>query len=70
MTKSQSKMKFASIVLVAVGIGLAFWGYQMSGSISSQANQAFYGSYSDKVMIVYIAGATSFIVGLLFLLKK
>jgi len=70
MSKSQSKTKIPGIVLIVAGIGLAFWGYQMSGSFGSQLNQAINGSYTDKVMIVYIAGAASFIVGLFFLVKK
>ena len=55
---------------MVAGIGLAIWGYQMSGSLGSQLNQAINGSYTDKVMIVYIAGAASFILGLFFLVKK
>ena len=70
MRKSQSKTKIPGIVLIVAGIGLAFWGFQMSGSFSSQVNQAFNGSYTDKVMIVYIAGAASFIAGLFLLVKK
>ena len=70
MRKSQSKTKIPGIVLIVTGIGLAFWGYQMSGSLGSQVNQVFNGSYTDKVMIVYIAGAASFIAGLFLLVKK
>jgi hypothetical protein len=70
MSKSQSKTKIPGLVLIVAGLGLAFWGYQMSGSLSSQVNQAFNGSYTDKVMIVYIAGAASFIAGLFLLVKK
>jgi len=68
MKKSQSKI--IGIVLMVTGIGLAIWGYQMSGSFGSQFNQAINGSYTDKVMIIYIAGAASFIVGLFLLVKK
>ena len=34
--RSKSTMKSIGIALVVIGIGLAFWGYQMSGSIGSQ----------------------------------
>lgn len=68
MKKSQTKI--IGIVLLVTSIGLAIWGYQMSGSFGSQLNQAINGSYTDKVMIVYIAGAASFIVGLFLLVKK
>lgn len=33
---SKSTMKIVGLVLIVTGIGLAFWGYQMSGSIGSQ----------------------------------
>ena len=70
MSKSKSNTTILGIVLIVAGIGLAFWGYQMSGSLGSQVNQALNGSYTDKVMIVYIVGAASFIAGLFLLMKK
>ncbi len=68
--RSKSKMTIISIALMVIGIGLAFWGYQMSGSIGSQITQTITGSYADKVMILYIGGAASFIVGLYLYIKK
>jgi len=68
MMKSQTKI--IGIVLLVTSIGLAIWGYQMSGSLGSQLSQAINGSYTDKVMIVYIAGAASFIASLFLLVKK
>lgn len=62
-------MRIVAIVLVVVGLGLAFWGYRMSGSFGSQVTQAVSGS-DDKVMMFYIGGAVSFIVGLYLLFKK
>ena len=62
-------MRIVAIVLVVVGLGLAFWGYRMSGSCGSQVTQALSGS-DDKVMMFYIGGAVSFIVGLYLLFKK
>ena len=62
--------KIIGIILAVLGIGLAYWGYRMSGSFGSQLNQAFSGSPSDKVMAFYIGGAASFAVGLFLLLKK
>ncbi len=63
------KQKIIAIVLLVVGAGLAFWGYQMSGSVASQFSKTLTGSFTDKVMLRYIAGAACFAVGL-FLLKK
>ena len=62
--------KIIGLVLIVVGAGLAIWGYQMSGSIGSQLNQAFTGSPSDKVMACYIGGAASLVVGVFLLFKK
>jgi len=47
--------RVVGILLVVVGIGLAYTGYQMSGSIGNQLNEAFSGSPTDSVMIRYIA---------------
>ena len=68
--KSNSTMKIISIILLVGGIGLAFWGYQMSGSLGSQLNSAFNGSPTDKVMMLYIGGAVSFVIGLYLLARK
>jgi uncharacterized membrane protein YgaE (UPF0421/DUF939 family) len=62
--------KITSIVLIVIGIGLAFWGYQLSGSFGSQITQTVTGSNSDKVMTLYIGGAASFVVGLYLFIKK
>ena len=62
--------KILGIVLVVVGVGLAIWGFQMSGSFGSQVSQTFTGSPTDKVMALYIGGAASLVVGLYLLFKK
>ena len=67
---SKSNIQIVSIALMVVGIGLAYWGYDMSGGLDSQLNQVFSGSSSDGVMIRYIAGAASFSAGLYLLFKK
>ena len=62
--------KIIGIVLAIVGVGLAIWGYQLSGGFGSQVTKAFTGSPADKVMMFYIGGAVSLAVGLFLLLKK
>lgn len=69
-TESGSTMKIVGIILVVLGIGLAIWGYQLSGSIGSQITQAVTGSDTDKVMTFYIAGAVSFVVGIYLFVKN
>ena len=66
---SGSTMKIVGIVLVVLGIGLAIWGYQLSGSVGSKITQAVTGSDTDKVMTYYIVGAISIVVGM-YLFKK
>ena len=67
---SGSPMKIIGIALVVIGLGFALWGYQLSGSIGSQINQAVTGSDTDKVMTFYITGAVGFIVGIYLFAKK
>ena len=68
--KSNPTMKIIGIVLLVVGIGLAYWGYQMSDSLGSQLNSAINGSPTDKVMMFYIGGAVSFVIGLYLFIRK
>ena len=68
--KTASQMTIISIVLVVLGVGLAFWGYQMSGSVSSQLTRTFTGSFTNKVMMLYIGGAVSVAVGVFLYFKK
>ncbi|MDZ7642566.1 MAG: DUF3185 family protein [Desulfurivibrio sp.] len=63
-------MKIIGIVLVVLGIGLAIWGYQLSGSVGSQITQTVTGSDTDKVMTFYISGAIGFVVGIYLFAKK
>lgn len=67
---NKTNTQLVSIALMVVGIGLAYWGYDMSGGLDSQLNQAFTGSSSDGVMIRYIGGAACFIAGLFLFIKK
>jgi hypothetical protein len=67
---SGGKMKIIGIALVVIGLGLALWGYQLSGSVGSQITQAVTGSDTDKVMTFYITGAVSFVVGIFLFTKN
>ena len=66
----QSTFKLIGIALMVIGLGLAYWGFDMSGSIDSKLNQAFTGSNTNDVMFRYIGGAASFAAGLFLFLKK
>jgi len=67
---SATTMKVIGIVLVVTGLGLALWGYQLSGSVGSQITQAVTGSEPEKVMTLYITGAASFVVGVYLFIKN
>lgn len=66
----KSTQQMVSLALIVIGLGLAFWGYQISESVGSQLTQSVTGSYSDKVMTLFIGGAASFVVGVFLFLKK
>jgi hypothetical protein len=70
MAKTSTSIKIVSLVLLVAGLGLAFWGYQQSGSVGSQLTRAVTGSDTDRVMTFYISGAASFAVGLLLLFRR
>ncbi|EDZ62683.1 hypothetical protein SMGD1_2628 [Sulfurimonas gotlandica GD1] len=62
-------VKFLGIALIVLGVGLAFYGYQMSGSMSSKLSVAITGSDTDRVIAFYAAGAISILAGLFFIRK-
>jgi len=62
--RSGTSTKMIGIALIVLGLGLAIWGYQLSGSVGSELTQAVTGSETDKVMTLYISGAISFVVGI------
>jgi hypothetical protein len=63
-------LKILGLILLIIGAGLALWAYQLSGSVASKLTQAVTGSDTDKVMTLYIAGAVSFVVGIIFMIKN
>lgn len=67
---SQTPMIIVGLVLLVGGIGLAFWGYQMSQSVASHFSRALTGALPDAVMYRYIGGAISAAIGLFLLIKR
>ena len=67
---SISSKKTQSLTLIVVGVSLLIWGYQKSGGFGSQLSNAFTGSPSDNVMLLYISGAVCLIVGIYLSKKK
>ncbi|PIZ65842.1 MAG: hypothetical protein COY19_07515 [Candidatus Marinimicrobia bacterium CG_4_10_14_0_2_um_filter_48_9] len=63
-------MKIIAVMLMVIGAGLAFWGYQLSGSVSSELTEAVTGAAPEKVMTFYIAGAVGLVVGIYLFIKN
>lgn len=68
--KSKSTIKVIGLALIVIGVGLEFWGYQMSGSAESKLTQVITGSDTNKVMAMYIGGIASLVVGLYLFIKR
>ncbi len=68
--KSNPGLQVVGLALLVAGIGLAFWGYQLSGSFTSQLSKTVSGSMPDEVMFRYIGGAVCGVVGGFLLVKK
>ncbi len=62
--------KMLGLVLLVGGVGMAFWGYQLSGSVVSQLSKNFTGALPDAVMYRYIGGAVSCVAGLFLLVRR
>jgi hypothetical protein len=62
-------VKIVGVALAVLGAGLVFWGYQLSDSVASQLTEAVSGSMPDDVMVRYIAGAVSGVVGLVLVAR-
>ena len=71
MAKASNPLKkIIGLAFLVVGIGLAIWAYQMSGSIGSQIKEVFSGAPTDKVMMMYIGSAVCAVIGLFLVTKK
>ena len=57
------------LALVVAGIGLAFWGYQISETLTAQLTSTLSGSLPDAVIYRYVGAAASGVAGLYLVLK-
>ena len=69
-TNSNTMVKLVGMVLLIGGIGMVFWGYQMSGAFASKLTKGITGALPDEVMYRYIGGAISSVAGLFLLMKR
>jgi len=61
--------KVLGIALIVLGAGLIFWGYQLSDSVAAQLTETISGAVPDDVMMRYIGGAVSVVVGLVLAVR-
>ncbi|MFG1497642.1 DUF3185 family protein [Saccharospirillum sp. HFRX-1] len=61
--------KLIGLVLVVLGAGCLWWGYDMSHSVSGVVTDAL-GGENTQVMIRYAAGAVLFVVGFFMVMRK
>lgn len=57
--------KIGGIALIVVGAVIAYTGYDMSGTVGSQIESTFTGSPTDSVMLRYVLGGVSAVVGVI-----
>lgn len=56
--------KLIGIILIVIGIALAFWGYDVYDSASSQVSRAFDGDTPLEAWFGMVGGAVCIILGL------
>ena len=62
--------KEIGVVLLAAGIGLLIWGYNLYDSFSSHVARTFTGSPTDKAATVLILGGICAVLGIFQLTRK
>lgn len=63
--------KLVGIILLVVGIGLLYFGYQSTQSLGGQVTETLTGRFSDDTMWYLIGGAAAAVAGVfLTFLKK
>ncbi len=60
--------RIGGIVLIVIGLGIAYTGYDLSSTLGNELGSALKGSPTDSVMLRYVLGAVSAGVGI-FLAK-
>ena len=67
---TNSLLKLVGLVLLVLGVGLAYWGFQLSDSVQSELTEVITGAETDKVMQFYIGSAVCCIAGLYLIFKR
>lgn len=71
MSASSSPLsKAIGLALLVAGLGLAWWGYQLSTAFTAQLARTLTGSFPDAVMYRYLGGAIGSAAGIFLLLRR
>jgi Protein of unknown function (DUF3185) len=62
--------KIIGLVMLVAGLGLAFWGWEMSETFGSAVSSRLSGSMPDEVMYRYVGGGILAAVGTLLVMKN
>jgi hypothetical protein len=62
--------KLSGAVLLALAAGLAWWGYDESGSLGNRLSSTLTGDMNETVIILYIAAAICAVAGLFMITGK
>lgn len=64
-----STNKIIGIVLIIVGGGLLFFGFQATGSLTEEVHETFTGRFTDETTWYLLGGAAAVVVGLIMALR-
>lgn len=70
MAKNALSHSLTDIILLVVGAGLGYWGWQESRGLQSQLSTAVTGSHTYNVMLLYIGAAVCIAIGIFFTIRK
>ncbi|MDF1779672.1 MAG: DUF3185 family protein [Alcanivoracaceae bacterium] len=62
--------KTTAIVVLVIGLGLLFWGYQESQVLGNQLSRSLTNKWDTTTMILFIAGSACTAFGLFRLFRK
>ncbi len=69
MAKRRRQLQGAGTALVALGAGLAVWGYRDSQSVAHRVADALGSGVSQEVLVLYLAGAACLAVGVFLIFR-
>ncbi len=64
-----STNKIIGIVLIIVGAGLLFFGFQATGSLTEEVHETFTGRFTDETTWYLLGGGAALVVGLIMALR-